>query len=201
MFTIIVVFPPGSGGNHLRNLIAGHLGLENHQQLLDMYRSDMQQVHLLTPLNLTQEKIQQALESTDCPQVLHGHFAEIMTHYDKIKQIKNKKIVLISPDNYEDRCKINQRYEQIHKMKRECLPSDYYDQEQVFLYQANFFRMLFPESESVVISTREWFQPNIDKVLQELNLQLGISIDIEWADYLHYLWFKKFDKLTKIQYK
>jgi hypothetical protein len=187
MTIAIVVFPPNSGGNHLRNLISLSSKYSNNS-VNSLYEKSYA-VHNKPGNNLKKEQFDNILTDTD-NHLLHGHFGEIMSYQHRIRAIKNKKFIIICADTNDDRQLFNTRnlsvkYSPFHNQ-------DYFFGEQVFLYEPFMYHYYFDVSmEDIMnIPITEWFIEDITPVLARINYFLQINIDIDKAQELHKIWYK-----------
>jgi len=183
MTVAIVVFPPMSGGNHLRNLIS--LSQQYSNNLIESLYQKNNTVHARPGGNLQKEYFEQDTH------LLHGHFGEIMSCQHQIRAITNKKFIIICADTNEDRILLNER-----KTANNYSPftnQDYFFGEQVFLYEPFMYHHYFnvPMKNIMNIPITEWFVKDITPVLARINYFLQIDIDMEKAKELHSIWFTK----------
>ena len=185
---MIVSFPPGAGGNHLRNLIS--LGYSNNE-IANIYQSSNMIAHASLGNNLTAKQIQAAILLPNETHLLHGHFGEILTYQESIRSISDKKFILISADTPEERSMLNQRRRAIGYPY--IADGNYFDGEQVFLYEHTTYCYYFNIAEDAVInvSLNELFSENIKTVIDRINNFLSISIDYEQVKQLHQRWIFK----------
>ena len=87
MSAVIVVFPPGGGGNHLRNIVVSCY--TNSTQITKLYSNYRPKVHASTGNNLQRQQVENALVNQDQIHVLHGHFGEVMSFQNQIRNITN----------------------------------------------------------------------------------------------------------------
>ena len=187
MTVAIVVFPPDAGGNHLRNLISFTNKYNNSAIDKSSYNSQ-KTVHIYAGNNLKKEHFNNISDSGN--HILHGHFGEIMSCQDQIRELKNKKFIIICVDNDKDRQLLS-----VRKMNSIYSPfeqQDYFFGEQIFLYEAFMYHYYFnvPMTDIMNISITEWFVKDISSVLERINYFLQIDIDISEALNLHKIWYE-----------
>jgi len=176
---IIICFVPFGGGNHLKNIL--HLNEDNFDYYKQIYTRNKKNkqigVHEVEgEPNLTKEKYHKN-------NIVHGHFGEIMSIREDIRQTDNKKWILISPDTYECRSIL-------YKRNGELKLDGYFDHEQIFLYEPHMMHNYFGSNmEDIMnISVYELFSDDIDEVLDRLDFFLTSAINKDKAKYLHKLW-------------
>lgn len=179
MSPTIIVFPPGAGGNHLKNLIDQKL---NKQQLDDLYYNN-KIVHSREGYNFNTEEL---LTNN----LTHGHFGEVMSHQTLLRSLDEKKFVILSPDTFQDRELLNQRR---NKINMSYCKNEYFESEQVFLYESFMYHHYFDTSMDNImnISITEWFQLDIRPVIERTSRFLDIELDIDLCLHLHGIWCKK----------
>ena len=189
MTTIIIAFPPGSGGNHLKNIIS-----VNADELLSIYSTPKTRptVHLTPGGNLKKEQVSLALVDQSADHILHGHFGEIMSFQNEIRNIKNKKFIILSPDTVVDRDMLNSRKQKLGMGCIKCKDGDYFDGEQVFLYEPFMYHHYYqiPMKNIMNISISEWFIEDIGSVIDRINYFLKINLDPIKINQLHRMWIK-----------
>lgn len=187
MSAVIIGFPISAGGNHLRNIIS--LGYSIPFDAARAYDSGLIVAHANGGFNLKAQEVESAVSAQDRVHLLHGHFGEIMSFQSSIRQIQNKKFVLISPDTEFDREILARR-----RAKLGYDPLDaYFDGEQVFLYECFMYHYYFkvPLDDIMNISVSELFSHDISPVIDRLNYFLNIDIDHSTANNYHNKWISK----------
>ena len=182
MAQVLISFPPGAGGNHLKNLL-----MLDKIDIDKLYSS--RTVHNQAGDNF---KIDQAYDSNgqfkDC--IVLGHFGEVMSYQEKIKTWPDRKFILISPETLGDRELLHSRWNKLGSHYQAFKLGSYYDGEQVFLYEASIFRDCFAtDMHSIMnISISEWFTLDISPVLDRVSKFLNTELDIEKCLALHKIW-------------
>lgn len=178
---LIICFPPFAGGNHLKNIL--HLNednFEDYKQIYNRKEKKQQGVHVVeNEPNLTKEKYHKN-------KIVNGHFGEIMSIREDIRQTDNKKWILISPDTYECRSIL-------YKRSGVLALGSYFDHEQIFLYESHMMQNYFgSKMEDIMnISIYELFSDNISPVLDRIDFFLPYKLDKDKARYLHKIWRKQ----------
>lgn len=182
--TIIIAFPPGAGGNHLKNIITSDV------EKLDYTTRTVHQHQIGgNRRNLQSTQIRQATTDPHAGHVLHGHFGEIMSFRDEIRIIQNKKFIIVSPGSLTDQNMLNQR---LQKIGNQYIRDGYFKGEQVFLYEAFIYHYCFqiPMENIMNIAISEWFIPDITQVVHRLNFFLKSNLDPIKINKLHSVWYK-----------
>ena len=182
MSTIIISFPPAAGGNHLKNILVSDISKLQ-------YASPT--VHQTPGRNLQASQIETALADPENTHVLHGHFGEIMSYQNQIRDIKNKKFIIICNDNSQDHQLLSKRRKQLGYV--DFKNGDYFEGEQVFLYEPFMYHHYFNESLDNImnIPISEWFVEDITSVINRINYFLKINLNVDAVNKLHKIWYSK----------
>lgn len=188
MSVVIIAYPPGAGGNHLKNILLMDSSFENSYELnLDKYNSGSGEVHSTPGRNIQEYKITQA-KNAKRDYVLHGHFGELAPYRDQINSLPNKKFILISIDLHRDKTLLSIRQNRLGQHSH-----DYYlYEEQEYLYQSQFYQIYFTaKSENIyTIPLNEFWHPSLYHygIISRLNSFLNKNIDVEEAQVLNNRW-------------
>ena len=190
MPAVLIMFPPGSGGNHLRNLIStAYTDLVS--ELNKFYDLDKRSVHLNPGDNLDRKLLMQTLHKKSTTCLLHGHFGEFASVRDQIQQLEHKKFIVISPDTIKDRALLWQRQRMLGETQFDA--ESYFGGEQVFLYEPSMLQYYFNTSmdDFMHISITDWFVSDITPVIDRINWCLQINLDVDLCMQLHQQWLVK----------
>jgi hypothetical protein len=181
MPTTIIAFPPASGGNHLKNIIASDISKLNYTRVT---------VHQQPGDNLSTNQVEAALINPDDLHVLHGHFGEIMSYQNQIRDIKDKKFIIICNDNKNDHDLLSKRRKQLGYFT--FIKGEYFEGEQVFLYEPFMYHHYFniPMENIMNIPISEWFIEDISSVISKINYFLKINLDVDAVNKLHKTWYR-----------
>jgi hypothetical protein len=179
--TIIITFPPGGGGNHLKNIIVSDIFKLNY---------DAPTVHQTPGANLQASQVELALSDPKITHVLHGHFGEIMSYQNQIRNIKDKKFIIICNDNSTDHELLSKRRKQLGYAILP--PGEYFEGEQVFLYEPFMYHYYFdvPMKNIMNIPISEWFVEEISSVINKINYFLKTNFDVDAVNKLHQIWYR-----------
>jgi hypothetical protein len=180
MTTVIIPFPPGAGGNHLKNIIVSDLN-----KLIYFGPT----VHQQPGNNLQVSQVEAALASPQNMHILHGHFGEIMSYQNQIRDIQDKKFIIICNDNSTDHQLLQQRQQQLGYFTLKT--GEYFQGEQVFLYEPFMYHHYFnvPMKNIMNIPISEWFVEDITPVIDKINYFLKINLNVEAVNKLHKTWY------------
>lgn len=199
---VFLAFPPGSGGNHLRNMLLASTDFfcNTAGNIEEKYSSPSITVHCndtgsnIRSENLTSIKLKTAIDAPEKNYLFYGHFAELLSFRDKIQQFQNKKFICISVKS--DNCKrlLNQRKQAIGTPELDA----YHVGEQTFLYESLIYQKIYDVPADCVmdISITEFFSLDLTSVKELLENFLSIDLNINKMYNLHQAWLEKNRLLT-----
>ena len=117
MSAIIISYPPGAGGNHLKNILCLDRNFANSGDLnLAVYDEPIQPpgtVHSRPGRNVHEYIVNDIVNSPDQRWILHGHYGELAPHREKINSITEKTFVLISINRPRDQELLTRRQQRL----------------------------------------------------------------------------------------
>jgi hypothetical protein len=176
----IISFPPGAGGNHLKNLIDNAL---LGKEIDSLYKKN-KTVHSNIGSNFNAKDL---LEH----KLTLGHFGEIMSNQKIIRSLSPVKFIILSPDTLEDRVLLSKRRRQLgHHEDYYSTLGNYFDGEQVFLYESFIYHYYFniPLENTINISISDFFNEDIKPELKKISEFLEINFDYDQSNLLHKTW-------------
>jgi hypothetical protein len=199
----IICYPPGGGGNHLKNIIsldprfrdqwpwawAKSLDLLNEVYVED---PDVQTgtVHALRGRNVREVFFNHIDLNPQGFYVLQGHFGELAKYLNRIKNLNNINWILISLDHAEDRHLLDQRQRRLGQNNHPY----WLEEEQPYLYQDLMCQLYFhAQSHNILnIALSELWHPNLaeSNIIDRINQFLQIGIELEAAQVLHDHWYR-----------
>ena len=189
MFSIYyTLFVPGSGGNHVSNILS--LGLGN-TALNDFYKNNSTMYfHSTEYLFHTQQQVRESmirLKSAKLPVSLCGHFAELVTLYDELSKFGKIKIIVCDLPTDNSFC-----WARIRAVNYWIHDSLVYS-EQRLLYSSSIIKKLFnlTDDDVVDLSIEQIYQKDISNTINYLNYMTGLSIPVEQGQQLHDIWLNK----------
>lgn len=188
MTVVVIAYPPGGGGNHLKNILCLDPSFANSTDLdQSKYTSGEREVHSTPGRNMQEFKILEA-ETAAGDYILHGHVGELAPYRNRINSISNKKWILISIDSSRDQYLLDTRQHRLGQFGHEY----YLKEEQPYLYQAEFYQSYFTGSAENIytIALTDFWNSNLaqSQIIQQLNVFLNKNIDQEQAQVLHNHW-------------
>jgi hypothetical protein len=199
----IVCYPPGGGGNHLKNIIS--LDARFHDQgpwiwakSLDLhsevYVEDTDAmtgtVHALRGRNIHEVFFDHMDLNPQGCYVLQGHFGELAKYLDRIKKLDAVSWILVTLDHEEDRRLLDQRQQRLGQNNHPY----WLEEEQPYLYQDLMCRSYFhalPDS-ILTIPLHEFWHLNLaeSNVIDRINEFLQTNIESQAAQALHDHWHR-----------
>lgn len=178
MNATVIIFPPGGGGNHLKNLITG--------SLLSLLRHVYQHatVHSKPGVNFSHQEL---LEK----KITLGHFGEILSHRDLLRPLPDIKFIILSPDSVQDRRLLHERCMRLG-IDRWIDVAGYWDGEQVFLYEPFMYNLYLgtPMENIMNISISDFFKEDILQDLVRISNFVNTEIDYDQCLMLHKIWLQ-----------
>jgi hypothetical protein len=192
---VIVLFPPGWGGNHFSNMLSMSPKIENRQPSvtdqeyinnLKLFYNDINQStgHIQMPFtNVGIHDLDNSSRiclSSERPYIIAGHIDEAYYSFERLKSLKNFVFIVFSLLDVND---IEKRsWKDINNIS-------------VFLYKENIVKKIF-DDETVKIDTlnlepKELFVEDAADLYKKFNDTLNLDLDIELCQQLHKKWYNK----------
>lgn len=194
----IIAYPPGGGGNHLRNLcdLDGRFQeqwpwnwVREQRVGLAPYDNPLGQpgeVHSLPGRNIHEVFVEEITAHPTADYLIQGHFGELAPHAAAIRAWPNTRWLLVTMDSEQDRCLLRQRQQRLQYHPY------WLDEEQIFLYRAEMYTHFFSARPDRVhgVSVEQLWQRDIDSngVLDAIAQAFDIAVDATAAQVLHHKW-------------
>jgi hypothetical protein len=194
MSLTLVVYPPGAGGNHLKNLLclssyyANSGDLDPAVYLSPAKTRAVGEVWCVGGRNLQDIFFQRMTDNPTSNWVLPAHFGEMIQFRDQINQQHHKKIIVLTIENQATRRELESRQTRLGQH----IHPYWLDEELVGIYQ--------PETLSKVFKnhTDQYISLGLDKFWAEnfvtggefnrVQSWLNIDLSIDTAEQFHALW-------------
>jgi hypothetical protein len=191
MTALVIAYPPGGGGNHLKNILCLDKSFGNSSDLnVDVYTRGEREVHSTSGRNVFPERVEAAVNDSHHKHIIHGHFGELATQRDQINSIVDKQFLILTIDTVRDRYLLENRQRRLGQMGHEY----YLNEEQPYLYQPYFYQTYFTglAQNIYTIALNDFWHPDLNeyKIVQQLNTFLNKNVDQEQAQFLHTHWHK-----------
>ena len=182
MKNIFVLFSPGTGGNHLANMLSTDNRFTQRSNLLDYKTHVSKDAHTSNIKNL-QHKDLEALPETR--NVLCGHFGEyrwislsgLLNKFDN-RQIFNIEVPIQGSVAW-------QRYTKLYPLNR------YWYEEQRSLYTIDMIETCFAERDIISVPCELLFRPRLNKLFDYISSECDIVVDKTTCASMHKIWYKK----------
>lgn len=194
----IIAYPPGGGGNHLKNLIdlSGRFcdqwpwpWVREQRVGLVPYDRPMGvpgEVHSLPGRNIHAVFVDHVSQHPHGHYLLHGHFGELASHADHIRTWPDVRWLVETMDEQQDRDLLRRRQ---HRL---AYHPYWQDEEQIFMYRPEMYRRYFgADLDRIFVLPVAWlWQRDIvaSGVLELLHAAFGTVIDQRTAQDLHFKW-------------
>jgi len=189
----IVVYVPGAGGNHLKNLLCLSNSYSNAADLDPMVYEQPDperppgEVWCVGGRNL-QPVFFERMTNSNQSWVLAAHAGEMFEYQQQLSKIKNKKIIVVSLDNADDRRQLDHRQVRLGQ----CIHPYWLDEELQPLYQADTLSRLFDFSvdDCYTLPLENFWSRDFiaGTEFQQIKQFLNIDLDDGTADRYHQLW-------------
>jgi len=194
----IIAYPPGGGGNHLRNLCDLDGRFQDQwpwswvrEQRVGLQPYDSPQgmpgeVHNLPGRNIHEVFVEEISMRPAAHYLLQGHFGELAPHATAIRTWPDIRWLLVTMDHDQDRHLLRQRQQRLQYHPY------WLDEEQIFLYRAEMYTHFFAAVPDRVhsVSVEQLWQRDIaaSGVLDVLAKAFNIAVDTTAAQTLHHKW-------------
>jgi hypothetical protein len=194
----IIAYPPGGGGNHLRNLcdLDGRFQEQwpwawVREQRVGLAPYDSPQgmpgeVHSLPGRNIHEVFVERVTAQPAADYILQGHFGELAPHAAAIRSWPDTRWLLVTMDSEQDRCLLRQRQ---HRLQYHPY---WLDEEQIFLYRTEMYTHFFAARPDRVhgVSVEQLWQRDVTAsgVLEAVAQAFDIAVDATAAQVLHHKW-------------
>ena len=175
---IFVVFSPGLGGNHVANMISTADGY------LTRATADQYNKHTDENAHFDENYYNLDFEDTST-RVRAMHFSEFIGHSEKIQNVKNRQILLLSLPRHVSLA--YRRYQDYHKN----LMKTYLYEEQRLIYSQKVIERLTTETDFVKLDTELVFRENINDFINFIKNKMNIQPNITECEQMHHAWFEK----------
>jgi hypothetical protein len=194
----IIAYPPGGGGNHVRNLcdLDGRFQdqwpwswVREQRVGLAPYDDPPGQpgeVHSLPGRNIHEVFVQEITEHPVSHYIMQGHFGELAAHAAAIRSWPETRWLVITLDNEQDRRLLRQRQQRLQYHPY------WLDEEQIFLYRPEMYTHFFGAKPQHIhtLSVQQLWQHDIiaTGVLDRIQTAFDIRVDSRMAQILHVKW-------------
>lgn len=188
MTVIVIAYPPGAGGNHLKNILCLNPSFANSNDLdINKYINGNREVHSTPGRNMQEYRIKSA-ESAEQDYILHGHFGELAPWRGRINAITDKKFLIISINSERDQYLLDNRQHRLGQWGHEY----YLREEQPYLYQPELYQTYFTAAPENIytVALNDFWHPELQqyKIIEQLNSFLNKNINADQAQFLHRHW-------------
>lgn len=194
----IIAYPPGGGGNHLRNLCDLD-GRFQDQWPWDWVREQWQglaaydrplgppgEVHSLPGRNIHQVFVEQITHHSSGDYLIQGHFGELAPYAREIRSWPGVRWLIVTMDHDQDRQLLRQRQQRLQYHPY------WLDEEQIFMYRSDMYVQYFGANPDQIyrLSVAQLWQQDlsVSGVLDVLQLAFDLVIDVGKARSLHEKW-------------
>ena len=182
MKNIFVLFSPGTGGNHLANLLSTDKRFTTRCTVEDYLGHTSINAHTSQIKNLSLSDINIVADNNN---VLCGHFGEYHWLFlsGLIKKFNNRQIFIIQVP---ERDTFGwERYTNLYPM------SDYFYEEQRSLYTIEMVQKVFNEQDIVSLPGDLLFRPNFNNLQEYICKECDVDMHEQDCEQMHTTWYNK----------
>jgi len=189
----LIVYLPGAGGNHLKNLLCLNHNYANCNDLRpEVYESPEPhrppgEVWCLGGRNLQEVFFDQITQQPDKVWLRAAHVGEMFQYQHRLAAVKNKKLVIIGVDQASDQAQLMNRQQRLGQH----VHPYWLEEELMWLYQPKFVSHHFDVEPSNIIKvslSEFWHRDFVDSKFQQIQQFLDVSLDCALANRYHRLW-------------
>jgi hypothetical protein len=195
MNSVLVIYPPGAGGNHLKNMLClGNTFANRHELNIDVYDIDENsnrcpgEVWCVGGRNVQPIFVDRIFDGSSKRYVMPAHFGELASWHHRFSG-SDVGIILINIDQQQDRlCLMNRQVrlgQHIHPY--------WLDEELLFLYQPRMMQIYFGFNPEKIVSiplSVFWSRDFVsDETLYLMTRQLDLDLPMPEMMVLHHKWY------------
>lgn len=196
MAVSIISYPPGAGGNHLKNLcwLDGRfddqwpwpwidqqwVGTQVYEQPIGPVGT----VHSLKGRNIHEVFIDQITRHPGRDYILHGHFGELAPHADRIRTWSDVNWLVLTMDQPADRAILRERQRRLQHHPY------WLDEEQIYLYRPYMYHHYFGAQSVTTLSLMDFWAADLGAsgVIPAIEQAFDLNIPLGPAQALHTKW-------------
>jgi len=182
MKNIFVLFSPGTGGNHLANLLSTDKRFTTRCKVADYSDHTGFNAHTSQIKNLSLDDVDRLKDNNN---VLCGHFGEYhwLFLFGLIEKFNNRQIFIVQVP---ERNSFGwERYTNLYPM------SDYFYEEQRSLYSIEIVQKIFNEQDIVSLPSDLLFQPNFNNLQEYIRKECDVDMYKQDCEQMHSIWYNK----------
>lgn len=194
MSLTLVVYAPGAGGNHLKNLLCLANSYANNDDLIpEVYESPDPdrppgEVWCVGGRNLQDIFFDRMTTAPEKSWVLAAHVGEMFQYQTQLNLIANKKIVVIDLEDQQCRRRLDQRQVRLGQ----CIHPYWLDEELVWMYRSETLAKIFHShaAQYMQISIKNFWSKHFvnSPEFDQLAAFLNVSVDRVRANRYHDIW-------------
>jgi hypothetical protein len=192
----IIAYPPGAGGNHLKNLVGLNgdfqrqwpwAWIQQYDRGLTPYDNPTGvpgEVHSLHCRNIHEVFFDHIDSHPHGRYLLHGHFGELAPYANRIRSWSKVQWLVVTMDEPQDRTLLRARQNRLQYHPY------WEDEEQIYLYRAEMYQNYFGADYINLLSISQIWDPDLDRsgVLAVLSQAFEVHIPADQAKTLHQKW-------------
>lgn len=182
MKNIFVLFSPGTGGNHLANMLSTDSRFIQRSSVDDYRAHPNGNAHTSNVENLTLSDIEKLTPDNN---VLCGHFGEYhwLSLSGLLEKFNNRQIFILEVPVLGTTAW--ERYTNMYPMM------GYFHEEQRSLYTVELIEKTFDEHDIVSLPSELLFQPDLSQLFDRISKECDLQMDQQTCTQMHTIWYKK----------
>jgi len=189
----LVVYIPGAGGNHLKNLLCLSNSYANCSDLDPTVYTQTDsnrppgEVWCVGGRNLQEIFFERMLDCPDRSWVLAAHVGEMFEYQSQLSAIDHKQIVVVTLDYEPALRQLDQRQTRLGQ----CIHPYWLDEELTWIYRPETLQKIFNQTNDqyYCLSLKNfWSADFIQQEFAKLTAWLNVDLDFATADQYHRLW-------------
>ncbi len=189
---IFVVFSPGTGGNHLANMLATDPEYITRSSSADYFAHPDSDAHVGNLKNFSQSE-DNFNTRPRFGNVFCFHFGVFYWMYSNIQKFENRQIILVQLPN--DTSSL--AYCRYKKFTGGIAKRKYFLNEQKTLYTPDVFQKLFGENDFFTIPAEIIFNDSIDSFFDYAKCEMNFNLDYNECSQMHNIWIQKIKDYVK----
>lgn len=185
MKNIFVLFSPGTGGNHLANLLSTDIRFAERSKVQDYLAHVKNNAHTSNIQNLNLLDIALLSSSNN---VLCGHFGEYhwLSLSGLLKKFTGRQIFILEVPDRDTFAWA--RYKSLYPM------NNYFYEEQRSLYTIDMVRKVFNEHDIVSLPCELLFDSDLTKLFRYISKESDLDLHHQKCQQMHTIWYKRIEE-------
>lgn len=192
MAVTVLMYPPGAGGNHLKNILCLSDRFVNRTDLdLGVYTANVEPpgtAHSVPGRNVHAVFVDKISADTQNEYILHGHFGELAPYREQINSINERRFLVLTINNERDQILLNDRQQRLGQTRYN--HPYWLAEEQPRLYDRVMCQSYFNCDQVLEIALYDFWYPELAAdLVSRLGHFIGSPINQNIAQDIHRRWW------------